>query len=287
LPFSSGELAQALLARLFPTDDATLPRLQVAPADSGTVAVQVGSRSRVVTLAERTGPGAARVVALVIAELMTIDPEVAEQPEEAEETDEDDASPASRAGTRAEAAKRPAPITIAAPAVQPTEAGTPRRLFVTAGAAKGIGSDELLAATVDADVALASPFGPSWLRLTPSVGLVYTPTHDAGTVREVSFSEGILRALGGGDLGPLDLAAGPFVAGYAIQGVASHTGILFGAEALARWGTPLSLRTRLVIAARVHAYGNRLRVAFSEGGTYATPRLEATLGVGLAWDWPS
>ena len=32
LPFSTGELAQALLARLFPADDPAPPRLQVAPA---------------------------------------------------------------------------------------------------------------------------------------------------------------------------------------------------------------------------------------------------------------
>jgi len=283
LPFSSGELAQALLARLFPSDDGTLPHVQVAPADAGGVTITVGVRSRLVTLAERSGPAAARVVALVIAELMTIDPDVAEQDEE---DDEEDAGPEPRAGVVAKAPKipQPAPLTIAAPAAEPPDAHTPLHLFLTGGLAKGIGSEELLAGIIDADVALPSPLGPEWLQLMPSAGWVYTPTRNAGSFREVSFSEAIVRVLGAADVGPLDVAAGPFLARYDLGGVASQGGFLFGAEALARWGTPLSRQTRLVVTARAHAYGNRLRVAFADGGTYATPRLEATIGVGLAWD---
>src|SRR4029079_5063129 len=70
--FSSAELTQALLARLFPADDgADPPGLRIAPAGAGTVNVQISDRSRVVAIAARSGPAAARVIALVIAELLS------------------------------------------------------------------------------------------------------------------------------------------------------------------------------------------------------------------------
>jgi hypothetical protein len=131
------------------------------------------------------------------------------------------------------------------------------------------------------------PLGPGRLRLSPSAGLVLMPTRDAGTFHEVSYSGAIVRLLGGGGWGPVDLFAGPFVAPYSVKGASQHAGVLFGAEALARVAAPLSRRTRLVVATRVHAYGNRVRVQWADGGAYATPRLELTIGVGLAWDWTS
>jgi hypothetical protein len=56
---------------------------------------------------------------------------------------------------------------------------------------------------------------------------------------------------------------------------------------VARVAAPLSRRTRLVFATRFHAYGNRTRAFWQNNIGYATPRLELTLGVGLAWDWTS
>jgi hypothetical protein len=269
VPFSSADLVNALLARLTPEGEAGPPRVQVAPADAGAVDVQVGDRSRRVALGERIGPAAARVVALVIAELMSSGPEV-----ESEDDADDDAAPVSPV------------VTVSAPPAPPADPGAPPpRLYVTSGLARGVGSEELLAGTIDAD--LAMPIGRSGLRLAPSAGLVYMPTRDAGTWREVSFASGTARMLAGRTFGVLDLFGGPFVAGYSVGGATEHAGVLFGAEALARVAIPLSQRTRLVFATRVHAYGNRVRVLFADGWAYSTPRLELTIGVGLAWDWTS
>ena len=177
-------------------------------------------------------------------------------------------------------------MTVSAPpAPAPADSGPPPRLYVTSGVAKGVGSEELLAGTVDADLAL--PVGRSGLRLAPSAGLVYMPTRNAGTWGEVSFASASARLLAGGSFGVVDLFGGPFVAGYSVGGATEHAGVLFGAEALARVAMPLSRRTRLVFATRAHAYGNRVRVLFADGGAYSTPRLELTIGVGLAWDWTS
>jgi hypothetical protein len=271
VPFSSADLVNALLARLTPEGEAGPPRVQVAPADAGAVDVQVGDRSRRVALGERNGPAAARVVALVIAELMSSGPGA----ESDEEKDDAAAVPVSPVVT---VSAPPAPV-----AANPSR--PPPRLYVTSGVAKGVGSEELLAGTVDADLAI-SVESSRW-RLAPSVGLVYSPTRNAGTWGEVSYASAAARVLAGRSFGVVDLFGGPFVAGYSIGGATQHAGVLFGAEALARVAIPLSQRTRLIFATRAHAYGNRVRVLFADGGAYSTPRLELTIGVGLAWDWTS
>jgi hypothetical protein len=271
VPFSSTDLAQALLARLFPEEELSPSRVRVGPAAAGAVDVKVGDRSRRVALGERNGPAAARVVALVIAEIMSSGPEV--EAEGAAGDDEDDA-PVSPL------------VTVSAPTEPvPAVRGAPPRLYVTTGVAKGVGAEELLAGTLDVDLALQ--VGRSGLRLAPSAGLVYMPTRNAGTWGEVSFASAAARLLAGGSWGVVDLFGGPFVAPYSVRGATQHAGVLFGAEALARIAVPLSRRTRLVFATRLHAYGNRVRVVWADGGAYATPRLELTISVGLAWDWTS
>src|SRR5438552_13262394 len=74
LPFSDAEMKGALLARLPPAaadpGEARLPPIEIEPAGAGVVTVRVRSQSRTVPVGERSGPEAARVVALVIAELM-------------------------------------------------------------------------------------------------------------------------------------------------------------------------------------------------------------------------
>jgi hypothetical protein len=279
-PFSSGELSQALLARLTGAADVTPPEVRVAGA-GGVVTVEVGDRSRRVELGDRTGPAAARIVALVVAELMSdAASDSAEAPGAA---DGESASPNVHVPPAPDGT--PPASLAAAPSPEPSGPIRPLFLSVTGGVAKGIGAEELLAGTVDADLVVA--LGDGGFRLTPSAGLVYMPTRNDETWRKVSFTGAVARLLGGRNFGLLDLAAGPFVTRYSIGGANAHAGTLFGAEALARLAAPLSRHTRLVVATRVHAYGNRVRVAWVDGNGYATPRLELTIAVGLAWDWSS
>lgn len=74
LPFGRAELEDALLPRLtdasIDTRSAARGALVQVSATAGGVLVRVGARERIVPLGERTGPGAARVVALVILDLM-------------------------------------------------------------------------------------------------------------------------------------------------------------------------------------------------------------------------
>lgn len=268
LPFSDVELEGALLARLLrpPPDRAAAPVARVEHRADGAVLVRVGDQTRVVDVGERTGPAAARIVALVIADLVSAraEPAPAQPPPTA-------------------VAWVPPPALEAAPApVRPTRA---LRLCVTGGASRGIGTQELPAGDLNVD--LVVPIARGRWRWSPGAALVAMPTRNAATFDEVSFVAGVARLLAGRAWGPAEVLAGPFLTGYSVGGATSHAGVLFGAEALARVAAPLSARLRLVVEGRADAYGNRVRVHWIDGNAYATPRLGLVGGLGLAWDWAS
>jgi hypothetical protein len=281
LPFSESELQQALLARLpaptseaAPGGEAGLQRAEVEPAGAGAVTVHVGEQSRVVVVGDRSGAGAARVVALVIAELLGA----------VAETDATGGAAAAAPTVVATgvAASGAPPATLDAEAPPPKPGWTPR-LCVTAGAVKGTNGDELWAATVNID--LVMPWGPGRLLFAPSAGLTVIPTHNSDTIDQVSYLGVAGRALVGPRLGLLDVLGGPVLSGYRIGGVLPHAGVLFGGEAMARLAIPLWDQLRLVADARVDAFANRVQVIFAGGQTFATPRVGLGAGVGLAWDW--
>ena len=251
-PFSSAELTQALLPRLLPAH-AGAPTVRVSPVSAGVVAVWVGDRGRLVTLGERTGSEAARVVALVIADLASASP----APQHPRWTDDTGL-------------------------VIPRH-GPATRLSVVAGGLFGTRSGEAGAVTVDADLSL--PLGWHALRLVPSAGILYEPTRNAGTF-DAALSAAVARLLGGWSyLETFDFLGGPFVEPYSIDGANPHAGVLFGAEALARLNMPIGSRARMVVGARADVYANRVPVLFVDGGAFATPRLALGFGWGLAWEW--
>lgn len=278
VPFSSSELEQALLARSHSSADAPPPPVRIAPAGPGAVVVETGDRSRVVALAERTGPAAARIVALVIAELLSDDAADGESTDASAET-----SPNVRVSPDSNAV--PPPSLVGVPSPAPSGPTPQPRLCVTGGMTGGPGKEELLAYAADADVIL--PLEYRGVRLAPSAGAVFMPTRDAGNWHEVSYKAGVARLLAGTSLGPVDLFGGPFATRYSIGGINPHAGFLFGAEALARLSVPVSRNARLVVATRAHYYVDRVRVLFVDGTGFATPRFELSLGIGFGWDWSS
>jgi hypothetical protein len=293
LPFSTAELDQALLARLPPAEPSRPPRLKVEPASAGAVMIQVGDRRRLVKIGERTGPAAARIVALVIAELLNDDGAGDTSNDAGAEPTAADASvsPASNEPPAASnepppaSYERPAPSLVAVPSPAPSPPAPPQRLCLTGGLTEGMGSEEPRMYTVDADVLL--PFEYKGVRLAPSAGLAWRTTRLTATWYEVSYTAVVARLLGGTSIGWVDLFGGPFVVGYSIGGINPNAGYLFGAEALARVSVPLSTHVRFVVATRGHAYADRVRVAYPNDIGFATPRFELSLGIGLGWDWAS
>jgi hypothetical protein len=277
LPFSDADLQQALKARLSPVGRAGPPHATVEPVGEEAVTVSVGEASQLVTLGDRSGPAAARVVALVIAELVS---------EAAEASPAPAAAPAAEPKVVAAPAaphEPPASISVGAEPVQGR--AWARRLSVTAGLAKGTNGEEWLAETLDVDLALDLPWeGP---RLYPSIGLTIMPTRNQGQAEEASFRAIAARALAGGRLGPVDVAAGLVVSPYSIGGAVLHSGVLVGGETMGQLMFSLSHHLRLCTGLRVDVFADRVRALFADGRAYATPRIQIGLGVGLAWDWAS
>jgi hypothetical protein len=279
LPFSDAEIQRALLARLPPPGgdlgEPGLPPVEVEPAGAGAVTVHVGPRSRLVTVGKRLGVDAARVVALVIADLVS---------EDTETTSGADAPAAPSVTVAGPPIAVPPTVDVV---VGPLRVPTARvyRLCLTAGAARGTGDEESVDRTLDVD--LVMPLGDGRLRFALSAGLALMPTRNAGNVDEVSFSGGFARALGGASFGLVELLAGPVVSPYGIGGAMHDNGVLFGGEALARLTVPLWDRLHLVGTVRADAFVDRTRIHFADGSSYATPWLQLGLAVGVAWDWSS
>jgi hypothetical protein len=129
LPFGQAELEDALLPRL--TDASIDTRsaargavVQVSATVAG-VLVRVGARERTVALGERTGPAAARVVALVILDLMLSEGPALPMPLSLPPADEATEIAATAAATARETTGAPAPAT---PAVAPVPAARPKPL---------------------------------------------------------------------------------------------------------------------------------------------------------------
>lgn len=126
VPFGRAELHDALLPRL---EDAAIDARVAARgavvevgATAGGVLVRVGARERALPLGERTGPGAARVVALVVLDLLLSEGPALPMPlalPPAAEADELMPAPAAATDPHTAAAPATDPHTAAAPATHP------------------------------------------------------------------------------------------------------------------------------------------------------------------------
>ncbi|HWJ55687.1 MAG TPA: hypothetical protein VNR90_05700 [Vicinamibacterales bacterium] len=269
-PFAPTELDDAVRARVPDQGDV---RVVVSPSGPGTVVVRVGDKAQVVEVGDRRGTAAARVVALVIADLIAAElvPAVAAAPADDAETQ----------GDKSESAPDAPAVLVRDPAPVARQAQPPYRIAAAAGASKGIGAQEPFCARVDADVSrpLAGPFV-----VGAALGLVLIPTRDGGQPDELSYTAGVARVWAGWRAGVLGLGIGPFVSPYRVGGAVEHMGVLAGAGVHARVTTPLAEKVLLVAELRGDAYANRIHVTWPGLGGFATPRAEVALVAGLAWD---
>jgi hypothetical protein len=235
--------------------------------------VRAGDKTQRVDVGDRRGTAAARIVALVIADLMAdeLAPTVS-PPAAAEVTDGGGAEVARAPETRAVLVRDAAPN---------ARAQDPVRIAGTAGGSRGIGAQDAICFRADVDVSR-----PVEGRLVAGggVGLVLIPTRNPGQPDEFSYTGAMARASIGWRADRFELGAGPFVSPYKLGGTTDRTGVLAGAGVMARLVAPLSARTQLVVAARADGYANRVHVNWLGFGGFATPRLDLALAVGLAWD---
>jgi hypothetical protein len=250
LPFSSEELDQVVRARIPVSPAADAAPVVVGPAGDDGILVRVGDKIRAVGTDDRTGVAAARLVALVIADL-------------------------------AAAEIVPAPI-IRRQAEIPTPAPRPGPLLSSAlEVSRGTGASEPTTFGVAADL-LAER---GWWLAGGGLGVWGTPTQNAGRPDEASAAGGAARLWAGAKLGALAALVGPVVVPYHLGGSVNRSGLLVGGGASLRLQRPLGGRTALLAMVRVDAFANRVQVALDDASSsLATPRVALAIGLGLTWD---
>jgi len=243
--------------------------------DEAGVSVRMGEREAVVPIGAHSGLAAARVVALAIAEI------AAEAPDDADEAPSESAPPTVVAPPAS------GPPSIATPATLPTGATPPQdvlvRLSIAFGGTKGLEGVEPY--TWMGEAAAAFPRGS--FDIVAGLGVWDMPKRNGGRPDEVSFLAGVVRAGAGWSLGPVQVAVGPFLAPYRLEGpLVSHTGALLGAGVMARAGwKPIAASSVEVFGAlRVDLFANRVKVAAESPDGFATPRVAGSLAIGLGWD---
>jgi len=274
LPFTSDELEQAVGARLTMSAAASAELVTVGPMDEAGVSVRMGGREAVVPIGAHSGLAAARVVALAIAEI------AAEAPDDA------DAEASESAPPTVVAPPGSGPPSIATPAAPPG-ATSPQevlvRLSVAVGTTKGLEGVEPFTWTGEA----AAAFPRRGFDIVAGLGVWDMPKRNGGRPDEVSFLAGVVRAGAGWSIGPMQVAVGPFLAPYRLEGpLVSHTGALVGAGVMARagWKPVAASSVEVFGALRVDLFANRVRVAAESPDGFATPRVAASLAIGIGWE---
>ena len=276
LPFTANELEQAVGARFAMSAAASAELVTVGPVDEAGVQVRMGEREATVSIGAYSGLAAARVVALAIAEI------AAEAPDSA------DAAPSESAPPTVVAPPPTGPPSIATPsalrpgATPPQDA--PVRLSIALGTAKGTETFEPFIWTCEA----AAAFPRRGFDLVAGLGVWGVPTINAGRPDEVSFMAGVVRAGAGWRVGPVQVVLGPFVAPYRLEGpLVSHTGLLAGGSVMARagWRPFAASNVEVFGSLRGDVFANRAAfAAYNSDPSFATPRVAASLALGIGWD---
>ena len=279
LPFTSDELEQAVGARFAMSAAASAALVTVGPVDEAGVQVRMGERETVVSIGAHSGLAAARVVALAIAE-------IAEEGLDGA-SDGAPAAPSESAPPTVVAPPPTGPPAIATPALPPGATPPPEapvRLSIALGTAKGTETFEPFIWTCEAAVA----FPRRGFDLVAGLGVWGVPTINAGRPDEVSFMAGVVRAGAGWRVGPVQVVLGPFVAPYRLEGpLVSHTGLLAGGSVMARAGWRLFAGSNVEVfgSLRGDAFANRVGfAAYNSDPSFATPRVAASLAIGIGWD---
>ena len=144
-------------------------------------------------------------------------------------------------------------------------------------------ASEPLTWTCEADAA----FPLRRFEVMAGLGVWDTPTQHAGQADEASFVALVVRAGAGWRTGPVQLLLGAFAAPYRLEGGVHHTGVLAGGGTMLRVGRRLAAAPKVQVFGllRVDAFANRISVSVPGfEPSFASPRLAAAVGIGIAWD---
>lgn len=255
LPFDAQELADALSARV----PGVMPHDLTLASTAGGVLVSLGARARVVDLGKAQQAEAARVVALVVADML------------AEPLPPLPPAPAS------------APAVSATPgAVGMPAASTDRARFgLDLAGQRGMAPEE----SWSFDVGMGAS-ATVWRRLLLAGRIGYTgsaPVESSATGTRVRFNALTLRPALGLRLRLLELSGGPTLMPFWMQGGEGHRDLLAGGHVqLAVW-VPVTRSVRLLARLCCDLFANRTRLYAGSDAVLTTPRAMAGLALGLGW----
>ena len=276
LPFTSDELEQAVGARLTMSAAAGAALVTVGPFDEAGVSVRIGEREAVVSIGAHSGLAAARVVALAIADARRRSARTTPTPRRP--------SPRPRPSWPRRGADR-----LPSPRPRRSRRARPRRRTCWCGSQSRSGPRRVWRASSPSPGRAKRPaaFPRRGFDIVAGLGVWDMPKRNGGRPDEVSFLAGVVRAGAGWSIGPVQVAVGPFLAPYRLEGpLVSHTGALVGAGVMSRVGwKPIAASSVEVFGAlRVDLFANRVRVAAESPDGFATPRVAASLAIGIGWD---
>lgn len=260
LPFREHELADALAARL----PGIAPRDLTLAIVDGRVLVTLGAHVRLVDLGDAKDVEAARVLALVIADL-------AREPLPQPPTETEPVPPALAA-----LPARPRPADAQAPS-KPDRA----RLGLDVTGQRGLAREE----SWSFDVGIAASTAV-WRNLLVAARVGYTGSpavESSATGTRVRFSALSLRPALGVRLQLFELSAGPSLLPFWLAGGEGRREVLAGAHVqLALWA-PLLRSVRLLARLCFDLFANRTRMYAGSDQVLTTPRVMAGLALGVGW----
>ncbi|MEY4514230.1 MAG: hypothetical protein RLZZ450_6352 [Pseudomonadota bacterium] len=249
LPFEEAELGRALAAR---APQLTYGQLRLEPLE-GRLLISVGPRSRVVDLAGLEGSDAARVVAVLAADL-------------------------------AAQAANPEPWQVDRNLGRSTGAALDRyRVGIDAAAIHGAQSSE--GWSFASGLAAAIKLPRRFMLGARSEYWTMPTVHSRTTGTELHFQSLALRTELGLGFAPLLVSIGGVCAPYWVRGGQGHRDVLGGVGVSAAVWLPVRRGLRLGVRVQVDTFLNRTRLLSADETAFVTPRVALGLSLGMAWGW--
>ena len=266
LPFEPQELAEALSARV----PGVTPQDLTLTAVDGRVLVGLGAQVRLVDLGNAEHAEAARVLALVVADMAREPPAVPH---------------ASLVPPQTTPVAAPSVTQVTAPQAPPPSSPPPRpdrvRLGLDLAGQRGLAPDESWSFDVGAGVS-----GTVWRRLLLAARVGYTgsaPVESSATGTRVRLNAFTLRPALGVRLRLLELSAGPTLMPLWMEGGEGHRDLLAGGHVQLGLWVPVVRSVRLLARVCFDLFANRTRFYAGSDAVLTTPRAMAGLALGFGW----
>jgi hypothetical protein len=276
LPFTDRDLRAATELRVSVggVEDVAATEVTVASAGPGRVTIATAARSRDVFLGARAGAEAARLVAVLIVDMLGEHPTLPTLPTAPVQT-------AARDEPEATAKAGDSTTNAAATATAAASPRTLRRLSVAAFSSVNLALTDA-GPSFEPSATLAWSLSPAW-RVSLSVGYAQARALDPTGAELVSFRTVPVRAGVGYGYRWLELAAGPLGRAYWTSGVGNTRGMAFGGWLALRASLPVRWAIRPSLIGGIDARVERLELRAAGRSLISAGYVSPWIGIGIGW----